>query len=262
MSARRVILLLALAWLPAPAVALGQSTEEHSVEVIGPPKIKPSATEMKPGLAAAVKIILDRTNEFRKAQGKQKVESNDKLTRTAEYFAGYMAKLDRYGHTADGRRPSDRAKKHGYSYCIIEENIAYEYNSAGFTTEELGKGFFEGWKLSPPHRRNMLDADVVDTGVAIARSEKTGYYYAVQMFGRPHSRAIEFAVANESDARIAYRIGERTFPLGPNYTRTHTLCRPAKVTFRLSGQAKTVEPRSGDRYVITNDSKGLHVKKQ
>ena len=30
----------------------------------------------------------------------------------------------------------------------------------------------------------MLEKDVVHTAVAVARSDRNGYYYAVQMFGR------------------------------------------------------------------------------
>ena len=109
------------------------------------------------------------------------------------------------GWLADGSRPADRAARHGYEFCVIAENIAYAYNSEGYTTEELGATFVEGWKHSPGHRRNMLDPDVSQTGVAVARSEKTGYYYAVQMFGRPRSQAIEFQVSNRTEAEVAYR---------------------------------------------------------
>jgi uncharacterized protein YkwD len=265
---QRVFVVLVLAWVLVPAGVRAQSTEEHEIEVIKPPRVKPSEPEKKPDLARVVKQIVDRTNAFRKEQGRPTVDVDEKLARAAEYFAGYMAKHDRYGHQADGQRPADRARKHGYTYCIVLENIAYEYNSAGFTTDELAKGFFGAWKHSPGHRRNMLDPDVTDTGVAVAHSDKTGYYYAVQMFGRPQDKAIEFTVANESDARVEYRVGERNFSLGPSYLRTHTLCRPARVTIRLpgeeggKGQTKALQPQSGDRFAITHDSKGYHVKKE
>lgn len=49
---------------------------------------------------------------------------------------------------------------------------------------ELASRYFEGWKKSPGHRRNMLEASVTDTAVAVARSARTGRYYAVQLFGR------------------------------------------------------------------------------
>jgi uncharacterized protein YkwD len=260
---------LVLAWLLVPAGAMAQSTEEHDTEVIRPPRIKSSSNAKKPDLARVAKLIIDRTNAFRKEQGRPQVEVDARLARAAQYFADYMAKNDRYGHGADGQRPADRARKHGYDYCIVLENIAYDYNSAGFSTDELGKALVEGWKHSPGHRRNMLDPDVNDTAVAVAHSDKTGYYYAVQMFGRPHSKAIEFTIANQSDARIEYRIGKQSFPLPPSYVRTHTRCRPAKVVIQLlgsepgsKGESRTVQPASGDHFVITGDSRGYQVKKE
>jgi len=219
-------------------------------------------------LAAVSKLIVEKTNDFRKEQKRNTVAVDSKLTDAARYFADYLADNDKFGHTADGNRPADRAKKFGYDYCIVLENIAYEYKSSGFTAEELSKAFVEGWKNSPGHRRNMLDRDVTDTGVAVARSDKSGYYYAVQMFGRPKSMAIEFQVANESDATIEYQMEDQKFPLPPGYTRTHTRCRPAEATFELpaatdgdKGERKTVKPANGDRFVITR-SKGKYVLKK
>jgi uncharacterized protein YkwD len=122
--------------------------------------------------------------------------SDPELNKAAEYFAQYMATHDKYGHTADDNRPADRAKKFGYRYCIVLENIAYQFSSIGYTTQELGEKFFAGWKTSPGHRKNMLDPAVAQTGVAVAQSQDSGYYYAVQMFGRPKSKSIEFSLFN------------------------------------------------------------------
>src|SRR5262249_17679704 len=141
-----------------------------------------AASKRSPDISEAVDVIVRRTNEFRKKEGHQDVKVDAKLADTARYFAEYMARTDEYGHSADGSRAGDRAKKHGYQYCVIAENIAYEYSSAGFSTAELAKKFFEGWKNSSEHRKNMSDPDITGTGVAIARSEKSGYYYAVQLF--------------------------------------------------------------------------------
>src|SRR5205085_9863408 len=126
-------------------------------------------------------------------------------------------------------QPADRAKEHGYDYCIVLENIAYQYDSTGFTTEKLGGGFFTGWKESPGHRRNMLDPDVTETGVAIARSADTGYYYAVQLFGRPKSLRIEFRIANSTGAVVRYKVGDREYDLPPGVVMTHEVCRPTDV---------------------------------
>ena len=251
---------LALLWLPA--AVRGQSAEHDEVEVIEPPEKVPA---QKADTDRVAKQIVEQTNAFRKEQGRKPVAVNKELTEAATAFARFMAKKDRYGHTADGRRPSDRVKKAGYDYCIVLENIAYEYNSRDFETDDLSKQFVQAWEHSPGHRRNMLDPDVVHTGVGVARSEKTGYYYAVQTFGRPHSMAIEFRIANRTGEEVSYQIAGKKFRLGPNYVRTHTRCRPTEVTFAPATQKQkptTVKPANGDRFVVTSSDEGYEVKKE
>lgn len=96
-----------------------------------------------------------------------------------------MAKTDKYGHTADGRQSSERARSHGYDYAVLAENIAYQYSSAGFTPVELARRFTKGWGESPSHRKNILTAEITEIGVAVARSAASGRYYAVELLGRP-----------------------------------------------------------------------------
>ncbi|HUP98269.1 MAG TPA: CAP domain-containing protein [Usitatibacter sp.] len=131
------------------------------------------------------KIVVAETNEFRKEQRLTATAPETALRRTAEAFAAFMARTDKYGHEADGRSPGERAKSHGYDWCRVSENISYQWSSADFETAELAARLVEGWKKSPGHRRNMLDPSVTETAVAVARSPRSGKYYAVQMFGRP-----------------------------------------------------------------------------
>lgn len=260
---RRLLFALALGWLVPVAPARAQLVDESDAESYKS-AAAPDKGERTPELAKAVTGVVDRTNAFRKEEGRQGVKRNDQLAAAAQYFADYMARTDRYGHTADGSSPSDRARKHGYDYCLIAENIANAYDSAGFTTESLAEQFFTGWKKSPGHRRNMLDPDVLETGVAVARSEKTGYYYAVQMFGRPKSAAIEFSVANESPDEVTYEIGGKSFTLQPRFTRTHARCRPADLIARWpEGQKEAkVRPEKGDRFVVRKESDGFRLTKE
>ncbi len=187
---------------------------------------------------------------------------NEKLTKTAREFADYLARTDRFSHTADGRSPGQRVSASGYEWCIVAENIAWEYDSAGFTTRGLGQALLTGWKNSPEHRRNMLDSDVTEIGVGVARSEKTGRYYAVQDFGRPHSAAIVFKVANETDAVARYRVDGKSFTLPPATTRTHERCRPAELEFQGAGDsaapedAREFHPANGQRFVVRSDGSG------
>jgi uncharacterized protein YkwD len=266
MFTRRVCALL-LAWPLASPGAFGQVVDGTEAETVQ------SSSRFAKGIASdlprAAQLIVQKTNDFRREQDLPAVEVNPRLAETARYFAAYMARTNQYGHQADGSRPADRAKKHGYEYCLVAENIAYQYSSKGFQTEELAESFFEGWKSSPGHRQNMLDPDVTETGVAVAQSEETGYYYAVQMFGRPKSMALEFRIVNESDAAIQYQMGDRTFPLPPRYVRTHQRCRPADLTFQWPGKegqekadTTTVRPENGTRLVVTKDQGRFRVKKE
>jgi uncharacterized protein YkwD len=254
-----------LGWLFVPAGAYGQSSEESNGETLENAQAQAAGAAGGPDLAQVAKLIVQQTNDFRAKEGRRKLEANPKLTEAARYFADYLARTNKFSHTADGQRPSDRAKKHGYDYCITLENIAYEYNSAGFPTEELARRFVEGWKQSPGHRKNMLDPDVTETGVAIARSEKTGYYYAVQEFGRPRSLAVAFKVSNHADATVNYTIGDQKFSLPPRYTRSHEQCRPQDVTFRWpegEGEPKALRPGNGDNFVVEKEQDKFTVKKE
>lgn len=193
--------------------------------------------------------IVDRTNAFRREQHRSPLAVNDKLMATAREFAGWMASTDMYGHEADGRQPWARAKAHGYEYCEVAENIAYAWRSDGFTADELVNEFVQGWEKSPEHRRNMLDPDLTEIGVAVARSADTGLYYAVQDFGRPRSLRIEFRIASRTGSIVHYKVGDKDYSLPPNVVMTHEVCRPTDVTL---GTTK-VRPANGERFAVVDN---------
>ena len=260
----RPALLVLLSTLLVLRVGFAQSVEDHGSEALQAKSR--SATGRQAAVAAeATRLIVEQTNEFRREQHRQPVEMNSELTKTADYFADYMARTNKYGHRADGRGPSDRAKEHGYDYCLITENIAYQYNSEGFTAAELAKRLVNGWKNSPGHRMNMIDRDVLETGVAVAQSADNGYWYAVQLFGRPKSAAIQFKVSNDSNSTVEYKLDDHMFPLLPGYTRTHTRCRRSDLIFDIPGTqagSKKVRPRSGDHLLIARENDQLSVQRK
>ena len=262
----RVLLLLGVFLIPVSARA--QSVEEHDVETLEAAEVGEYRPEQTPDAAEVERSIVERTNEFRQEHDRSAVEPDETLQTAAQEFAEYMARTDRFGHTADGNRPSGRAADAGYEFCIVAENIAYQFQTLGFTTEELVEGFVTGWKNSPGHRENMLNPAVTETGVAIAQSEKTGVYYAVQMFGRPRSAAIEFSIRNEAEEAIRYRVGDREFELPPRFSRTHRRCKPGEFTLlENAGPAQTEESdesrevgtfsvEGGERLVVGRNADG------
>jgi uncharacterized protein YkwD len=257
-SIRWLLLLFALGGGFLPTVANSQTSEEEESESHQSRPAKPSPGAQAADLAQVATRLISLTNEFRQAEGLRAVKPNPQLTAAARDFADFMAQTGKYGHTADGSRPSTRAKQHGYDHCVIAENIAYQFSTAGFTAEEVAQGFFQGWKQSPGHRKNMLDPAVTDTGVAVAHSAQTGNYYAVQMFGRPASESIGFQLSNHASAVIQYSVGDRTFSLPPRHTRTHQQCRTTVLTVHWPGgqEQPTVRPKNQDRYAIVQEGGG------
>ncbi len=216
------------------------------------PPAAAQSSRRSPDPAEVTRLIVDGTNDFRGGEGRGPTAPEANLSAAARDFAIFMARTDRYGHEADGKTPAQRAQDHGYAYCLVLENIAVLYSSEGFGTRELAGRVIQGWKQSPGHRKNLLDAEVTDIGVAIVQSEKSRTYYAVQLFGRPFSKRIEFRVANASPVAVEYELNGKPFPLPPRATRVHQECRAARLTVRLPGerQPTTVQPADGDRFDI------------
>ena len=213
-------------------------------------------------LARAAGGVVEGTNALRRSHGLEAVTVERRLNETARDFAAFLARTDRFEHTADGRRPEDRAKGHGYDYCLVAENIAYEFRSRGFDTGQLARALVAGWTNSAEHRRNMLDRDATEIGVGLAQSARTGRYYGVQVFGRPRSAAIEFAIENRSRHAVAYRVGERAFTLEPRTTRTHRECGSAALVTEFPQEPPSQVPlKDRDRFVVVDDRGGPRLRR-
>jgi len=216
---------------------------------------------------AVGRMIVSATNEFRLKHGRAEVNVDPRLAQAARHFADYMAKTGKYGHTADGERPEERVEQRGYAFCIVAENIAYAYRSTGYSRQGLAEELVQGWIHSPPHRKNLLDAAVTDLGVAVARSAKTGYYYAVQDFARPRSAIVRFTVTNFSSRALTYEVSGRRYSLAPRTEQTHEECRPPQLEFlpprrgSLSGR-KSFRPEPKDRFVVTDSDGRLTVERR
>jgi hypothetical protein len=211
------------------------------------------------------KLILESTNRLREQEGRVELKQERQLESTAGDYAEHLARTDKLSHEADGSDPRERAIKHGYSPCIVAENIAYQFSSAGFQNADLAREFMESWRKSPGHLKNLLDPDILEAGMAVARSSQSGKYYAVQVFGRPSTAAIKFAVVNESGTKIEYRVGEERLTLQPRVTRTHEACVASRLSFSWpegSGNAETFEPARGDRFIVGKVQGKFRVRRQ
>jgi len=112
---------------------------------------------------------------------------NAKLTAAAKSHARAMAEQNFFGHSgADGSRLSSRIKRQGYRYRAAAENIAAGQTSAGKVVQ--------GWLKSSGHRRNILNCEMKETGIALVyqpddkplRGNPAPFrYYWVQVFAAP-----------------------------------------------------------------------------
>jgi uncharacterized protein YkwD len=138
------------------------------------------ADEAKTGgtekLSADEQAVLDATNAERKAADLPLLKVNPKLMKMAREQSALMAKLDKLGHDLDGKAFRDRAKASGYAYSLVGENVGEGYKTP--------KAAVEGWMKSEPHRKNLLNKDFTEIGVAVATAEN-GTRYWTQDFGAP-----------------------------------------------------------------------------
>ncbi|GAB4386837.1 MAG: hypothetical protein Kow00121_54290 [Elainellaceae cyanobacterium] len=142
--------------------------------------------------AAFVNRVLELTNQFRAQNGLTPLKLNSELNATAQGHSEDMAVQDYFSHTGkDGSRPWDRAKVIGYEARAMGENIA-----AGQTTPEA---VVEGWKNSPGHRANLLNANFTELGV--------GYFYLQNDTGSVNYRHYWTQVFGSGDLNPASSLG-------------------------------------------------------
>jgi uncharacterized protein YkwD len=139
----------------------------------------PAPTAPAPTTAGSTESRIFRlVNAERRRQGLSDLVYNPQLDRMARIQAENMARFQKMAHVIpESSLPTltDRAQDSGYPYARLAENVALGYPNA--------QTVVDGWMASKGHRANILNRDVEETGIAIARSSAGGLYYC-QVFGR------------------------------------------------------------------------------
>jgi len=179
-----------------------------------------------PDLDAVESLVVEGTNRFRASQGLGTVSPNSRLEQAARAFANQLADGGAFSHESGGTTPEIRVRRAGYKECVVAENLARRYDTDGYTTRDLAQKLVQGWIDSPGHRRNMLEADALETAVAVVsrRREKYEEFFAVQLFARDEASSVKFRVRNRGAAQISYRVNGKAFTLDPNWGREHSRC--------------------------------------
>lgn len=136
-----------------------------------PPVIVQTPVEQIGGIEQAV---VDLTNQHRASVGLAPVIVDFRLTNAAQSHANDLAATQTLRHDSSyGYNPGQRIAAQGYVARTWAENAAYGYPDA--------PGVMAGWIASPGHDANLLNASVVNIGVAAARGTNGVIYWVMDL---------------------------------------------------------------------------------
>jgi len=141
------------------------------------------------GQSGADQALFDSANRERVAQGLTPLKWDSALARAAHQHALRMAQQNSLSHQFSGEPDlTARATRAGARFSTIAENVAEGPNASDIQAQ---------WMKSPPHRANLLDADLDSIG--IAEAERNGMLFAVEDF----SRAVPSLSLKEQEAPVS-----------------------------------------------------------
>jgi uncharacterized protein YkwD len=120
--------------------------------------------------------VVEAHNRVRAEHKLSPLKVNAQLTEAARGHARDMAEHQKLSHEgSDGSTTAQRVKKRGYRYQEVGENIA---------TAETVDQVMRAWLDSPGHRKNILEPQFTEVGVAMVPDAEGNRYWCVD-FARP-----------------------------------------------------------------------------
>jgi hypothetical protein len=123
--------------------------------------------------------IILLTNRERQKAGLSALTANQHLASAAYAKGRAIFERQEFSHHLENRAFSSWIRDAGYDYSHVGENLAID-----FITSE---GTVRAWMESESHRRNILNRDYRETGVAVIEGNFNGHdaILIVQIFGSP-----------------------------------------------------------------------------
>lgn len=122
--------------------------------------------------------IIEYTNQYRLQEGKEPLVLNDELTQAALAKAQDMFTDNYWAHISpDGTEPWYFIAQSGYEYAHAGENLARDFTNP--------QSVVDAWIDSPSHRKNILESDFKEIGIAVVDGDIGGVEttIVVQLFG-------------------------------------------------------------------------------
>lgn len=161
--------------------------------------------------------VLTEINIERREAGKPTLAENNLLNSAARKKLEDMFQKNYWDHVSpDGVKAWGFINETGYSYSSAGENLARGFISS--------KSMVDAWMDSETHKKNILDANFTETGIAVGNGIVGGKEatIAVQLFGAPS------AVFSQRNAIVA---GERS--VSPSFSLENPLSDPRTPYFAI-----------------------------
>lgn len=132
--------------------------------------------------AITPKEVIEMVNDSRQTEGLEVLVENKKLSQAAEAKVEDMLKEKYFAHNSpSGKTPWFWIEETGYDYRYAGENLAMDFKNA--------QDQHAAWMKSPTHKKNILNSDFREIGVAVKQGFIEGHLaiITVQEFGTPMS---------------------------------------------------------------------------
>lgn len=128
--------------------------------------------------------IVDITNKKRTEYNTDRLRLNNRLSKAAREKATSILKEQIFKHNINGNDFIFWIKNSGYKYERVGENLAIDFLHP--------QDVIDGWMKSSSHRKNLLNPEYQEIGVAILKGkyQQTPTTLVVQIFGTPENRKI------------------------------------------------------------------------
>ena len=149
--------------------------------------------------------LIQLANFERESLGYQPLAENQILDRAAYLKAKDMLDKDYFAHNSpEGTTPWFWFKESGYDYKYAGENLAIGF----LESEEVN----QAWLDSPSHRKNILNTNYSEIGLAVLSGEFQGKQttVVVQLFGSPKTNAPVAVKTNPASSKVVESATETT----------------------------------------------------
>lgn len=166
--------------------------------------------------------VISLVNKERLANGLGVLVENSLLSKAARDKAGDMIKNDYFAHTSpSGKSPWYWIGQNGYDYKYAGENLAVNFGSA--------ESQHKAWMASATHRKNILNTNYKEIGVAVAKGKVDGEtsIITIQLFGT------QVAVISRSPESVPTQ-NEAKVVQGEQSAEAQSILKPAPEGLKIS----------------------------